>query len=680
MPYFDKEVLSHYIRTDCLRQLRLKLSPEGKEFQGEREGQGMPPRQPPRPGMEQIAQAGEVWQAAKLDDLTRTFGAARVKGNAQLTASGGIRYEKQELLTALDGASASDFLVEAEFGIGPAFEAGLGIDDYRTRFGLGYGRVRPDLIHVLPPGAHPLGVRPDGETFRIPEGDARLLLRVIDIKLTAEPSPSYFAEVVLYSMALAGWLVDQGLDGEYVVAAGAAVWPGSHEASRIAALQADRVARGEQPTLGEIEAALGEDLELAPFEVFAFRLRQFFRQELPRVLETPWRELPWHVDNRCKGCDYLGGPWRDAEGRPTAHPDHCMPMALAMDHLSRVAFISRGARLALEGGGVRTVAELAGRTPADTVFEGHQALRAGRTVLAGRAGTLATGRATVPPESGTSSVMPRWSDLRVYLSVDFDLSSAITFAFGLKAFWLEPRAPDAPPLPPRRRQQWEQVQVVDQKSLPAEERELLAFLRQIHAILTFSRGASARTTVQFYLWDELQYDHLTRVIGRHLQAILNQQDLSYLAWLFPPEELLPNPRLIGRPSPITIVRDVVRAVVAAPVPHYYSLLELARAYQEPSLPPELAAFRVHPLYEDPLSDQVPSERAHDIWSRTTGPGAHWQDRLDTLRETVRRRLRALETITRRLEDDLRPILGADAPPINLGPPSQQNRLSWDGQL
>ena len=33
-----------------------------------------------------------------------------------------------------------------------------------------------------------------------------------------------------------------------------------------------------------------------------------------------------------------------------------------------------------------------------------------------------------------------------------------------------------------------------------------------------------RTKVQFYMWDSLQYNHLARVIGRHLQAILDQSD------------------------------------------------------------------------------------------------------------------------------------------------------------
>ena len=54
--------------------------------------------------------------------------------------------------------------------------------------------------------------------------------------------------------------------------------------------------------------------------------------------------------------------------------------------------------------------------------------------------------------------------------------------------------------------------------------------------------------------------------------------------------------------------------------------------------------------------------------------------MDTYRETVRRRLTALETVTRRLEAGLGTQLSQVAPVINIGPPPRQNRLSVDGQL
>jgi hypothetical protein len=700
MPYLTKEALSQYIRTECKRQLRLYMSPPIARCDAERRAQGMPDPQPPRPGLEQFTQAGEEWQAAKLHDLTVTFGAAAIEGDAYVHASGQTRYRETRLATSLPRAAAHRFLVEAEFEIGPTFERQMGIDGHRARFGLAYAEVRPDLIQVLPAGTCDSFVLPNGDTRPLPTGDTRLQLRVIDIKLTAEPSPSYFAEVAYYAMALAGWLIDHGLDGQFVVVPTAAVWPGSHDASCLVVTHRQIVAGGGTPTAAQLHAALEDDLEPSPFEVFALRVRRFLQVDVPEVLGQAWNAIDFHVDNRCKNCEYLGYPWVNARGVRTDLPEHCMPTALRDEHLSRVAFVSRGARIALDVQGVRQVSVLAARTPHDPVFEAHQVLRATRTVVAGRAQALGSGVPHVPPSSGTSAVMPRWADLRIHLSVDYDLGSAITFAFGIKATWIEPQAFGAPPNPARRKCRWGAagredgtvgtpyppgsryrpiVLPVDQRDPLVERRELLAFLQRIRDLLEEAQRLHPDTTVQVYLWDSLQYDHLTRVIGRHLQAILADQTIQHLAWLFPPEELLPSHHLATRKSPITLVRDVVRCLVAAPVAHYYSLLEIARSYHSASLPAGVARFSVHPLFEDALSDQIPSERAHEIWARVTRP-RHWRTQLDTLVETVERRLDALDAIRDRLEDDLRADLSQIAPQIRIGPPGRVNRLSFDGQL
>ena len=108
------------------------------------------------------------------------------------------------------------------------------------------------------------------------------------------------------------------------------------------------------------------------------------------------------------------------------------------------------------------------------------------------------------------------------------------------------------------------------------------------------------------------------------------------------------------------------------------LLATARRYHDASLPANVAAFSIHPLFEDALSDQVPSERAHEIWTHSTRP--HWTEQIGVLRETVTKRLRALQTVARRLETDLRGMLSATAPRIAVRPPARQARMSTDGQL
>jgi hypothetical protein len=132
-----------------------------------------------------------------------------------------------------------------------------------------------------------------------------------------------------------------------------------------------------------------------------------------------------------------------------------------------------------------------------------------------------------------------------------------------------------------------------------------------------------------------------------------------------------------RRSAITIVKEVVKQVLAAPVPHYYTLFNVARAYHDKSLPENLAKFSVHYLFEDPLSDEIPSERAHELWTKAPG----WADRLGILKETVIKQLRALETVRNGLEAELRPILSQFAPPITaIKPFERASNVSIDGQL
>lgn len=683
MPFFEKKVMSQFINTECKRQLRLYLFPDNKRFAAEREAQGLPPVQPPRPGLHEIREAGEEWHEKVLGDLVDIFGPDAIVGDAQIQPSGRIRYGKIALADVLAAAAPERFLAEAQFEIGPSFENALGIADYRSpsRFSLEYAAARPDLIEVLPPGSGGRYLTPAGEVVSLPAVDGRLQLRVIEIKLSSEPNPGYFAEAAYYSMALAGWIIDKGLDGRFVVVPEMAIWPGTHETSALRKRFAEIETGGRTPTFGQLTEAMKDDLEEVPFEVFAFRIRRFFQDEIPEVLgAASWRDLGWHVDNRCKGCEYLGYPWVDRNKRLTADEDHCMPTAERENRLSRIAFISRGASLALQQGGVTDVPTLAGTSADDEVFDSHHTLRATRTVIPGRAEALQTAQARIPSGTGTAAVMPRWADLRIHLSVDFDLGSAITFALGIKAFCLEHRAFGSTNPAPRARRTWDKVYIVDGRNTQAEQRELLSFLKQINVILGEARQLHPRTTVQFYLWDTLQYKHLTRVMGRHLPAILNDDDVWRLAWLFPAEETLPNPDMSSRESPVTIVRDVVKALVAAPVPHYYSLLATARVYHHSELPEGVAQFKVHPLFEDMLSDQIPSERAHEIWTRSASPRRQWLEQVQTTIETVKKKLGALETVVRRLEEDLGGNLANIAPEINVGPPTRPSRMSFDGQL
>jgi DNA replication ATP-dependent helicase Dna2 len=679
MPYLSKSTISRFFTSECEKQLRLVLSPSTRPFSPERTAEAMPPEQPPRPGLEQIAQAGQVWAEQKLAELEDVFGTDVLLGRRGTPPVGvtprQVRFQEDRLASWIGQARAGQFLVECDFPVGPVFVAAMGIGSFASRFNLHYTDLRPDLIEVRAAGSSMVRLTPAGEVVPIGPGDSRRQLRVIDIKLTSEPGPSYFAEVTYYSLALAGWLVDSGLDSQFVVTPDAAVWPGSYQTSALLAAHQLR-AGGVMVTDGDLRAALAEDLEEAPLPVFASRLRQFFTVELPRALATPWRDLPWHVSSKCRGCEYLGQRWPGSNATPDL--GQCIPTAAASGHLSQIAFITRGASTVLRDAGVASVGQVAAMGPADETFDRHHGLRAQRVVITGRARALATRSAGIPDRAGTSATLPKWADLRIYLTADFDATSAITLAFGCKAFWRESTPFGSAPTGNFQRYP-ATVRVVAAKDLREEQKELLNFLNDLDAIITQAQTTDPQARIQIYLWDSLTYEHLTRVIGRHLPAILNNNSLRRLAWLFPPEQLVPNATAVAEPV-ITVVRNAVRSLLALPTPHHYSLLSTARAYHDPAIQPPWDEFRVPSLFEDPLSDQVPSERAHAIWNRVGGRYS-WAQQTSDLLKTVKVRLDALEAVTRRLQADLRGVLVRQAPRVTaIRPPQLLNRVAADGQL
>ena len=686
MPVLGKHTITRFLASDCQKQLRILLAKDTGQRPTERARNGMPPKQPPLPGLNMIAQAGDEWASTRLSELDSILGSAVLVGNRKASSrTSGIEFGESSLLPSLAAATPMTFLAEHQFSVGPTFQAEFGILPLAQDFSLTFEDLRPDLIEVRAPQAHSQTVHPDGSVTMLPPSDTRRQLRVIDIKLTSQPGPGYFAEVVYYSIALAGWLADQHLDTDFVVSADPAIWPGNHEASALVGAQTQARKTGTALTTAVGLAAIEEDLQVAPLAVFTSRLQHFFRTTLPEVLGVPWQSLPFHVTSRCRGCDFLGQEWGPNSG---VSPLHCLPTAQATGHLSQIAFVGRGASQLLAAAGKDDVLAVSAMQPADPAFDRHHSLRGQRTVITSRAATLtAAASPGLVPRSGTSASIPRWSDLSVYMTADFDASSALTLALGVTAFWGQPSTFGVPRQPDSPRRVWNSPNtfVVEHKTLQREEAVVLQFLTHVDDIFQWvraqdaARNATARnsSSVQVYIWDDLTYRHLCRLVGRHLAAILNSRNgLRSLAWLFPPEEILANSKMMAEPV-VTVVSDTVRSLLALPTPHHYSLLSTARAYHRSNLTSPFDEFRMPQLHEDPLSDQIPSERAHDVWKH----GPNYVRSIKSLDWAVGTRLRALEEVTRKLRDDLREQLVRRAPKLtSVAPPEHVSRLTADELL
>ncbi len=447
-----KRVISQFIRTGCRRRLRLDLY---RDINGRRQAD-VPEKDARRPGLALLTRQGKQYERTKFLELETIFPDLVVRGALKsFSADEDRAFHNIELADCIDSLTVNQFALEAQFGINDSFKATHGLIDLEDGSAVGDGQpvsfeaLRPDIIQVRPPMEEPRRiVPPSGHLDRIGPDDRRLGLRIIDVKISGEPSPAHFSELAYYGMALAGWLQDTGRADRFVVLADAAIWPGAHDGSTMRHLQReDRANNVPVLDLQRYLAGLEADLEAMPPEVVLGRVQRFLAVDLREVLaEADWRQLAWHIDHRCSGCDYLGYHWSrhdDEAAERGAAPDerHCWPMAEQTEHLSRVVGLTEGAcgklREALVGD-VRTVSALPTGSPA---FERHQTLRAKRTVLSARATTLRDeSSAVIPDRAGTSAVLPKFADIRVAVSGDFDVGSGLTFALGYRINYGVPNA------------------------------------------------------------------------------------------------------------------------------------------------------------------------------------------------------------------------------------------------
>ena len=712
-----KRVISQFIRTGCRRRLRLDLYAGATD----REREGAPNKDARRPGLALLVQQGREYEQAKFQELEEVFGALVVRGPLRNTGDQQRTFDAIELADVLDTANAFTYLLEAQFEVTNGFISAHRLGDLVVGLGaaggheLTFAELRPDILQVLPAnGDVRRVVEPDGGLLRIGPEDDRLGLRVIDIKIAGEPSASHFAELAYYGMALAAWLQDTGRKQRFVVLADCAIWPGSHVGSVIRRLlEEDRKNGVGSLDLERYLDGLENDLEVMPPEVVLGRIQRFLSVDLREVLAEPdWRTLPWHIDHTCLGCDYLGYRWSlydetaSEQDRAPADVRYCWPMAERAGHLSRVAGLTEGACGKLREADVCDVAAVAGLNPGNVAFEGHQVLRAKRTVLSARAASLnGNTPADIPNRAGTSATLPRFADIRVGVSADFDIGSGLTFAFGYRLDYGVPTAAEPAGTSDRRYSRKahykERPLLVLERSLDAEGETLELWLGHLVADIELVRAeviagyrlagnsSYSDATVQFFPWDRLTFNHLCRVFGRHLHrvhAIDANREINPIAWVFPAEKVLEDPHFVSQSSPVTIVADAVNNLMAAPIAHHYGVVELAN-----HLDPEshrLAdgtrwEYRVNRFYRDPLSDQIPSERGHEIWERSTPfKDRDYQWHQEEVRKVVRTKLRAILYVAEQLTRLLREDLVAEAPRVDavLRQTTRLSSVADDGQI
>lgn len=686
----DKSTLSLTFKFDSDRFLRFRLATAE-----ERATAGFAPEVEYRPGIRLIREAGRRWEIDKYDDLIVAASASRVRFEREPDVDPVLERRKFAAVTDLfptlrrvDPPPVA--IIEGEFavpaGVTPALEQA-----YRD-YDLDPVGARPDILWIRPGGTGSplLGPRRVSVPWE---------LHIIDVKMAAEPSLRHFTEVTFYALALAKAIEEQGLSDRYAVSAEGLIWPGSHDANDFRNRIRHFTARGHpDPLTAALVGDHSDDtpfaqgtLKAVPYEVYHVHVKQFFEERLPRVMAQAPLDVPWHVSPNCQLCEYLG---------------YCSAEAERTDHLSRIAWLTAGQAQALREHGIMTTADLARAIRDDAprwqaAVEANHQLRADRPALLARAEALLHGRVQIAEGRKVAS-MPRYTDMDVYLTVHFDPGSGVTFAMGASRVYFRPDRGDG--AGPVREEQHFVVERMDNLSTDTERARLVELLRLItrwfeeaHAYnvrLHDTRTAAGekdraygKVRVHCYFWDSNELRQLRRMLERHLGDAEVVEFAETLVRMFPPDDRLPDPTAY-RSQPGTIVKDVFRQLVGVPIPHDYTLLEVANAFH-PRLMVDRETGEERPyVYRLPygfvteLSDQIPFERAYELWSgrvqlrRFTpeGPDTRvpytWHEIYEGIRNAVGTRLDALRHVVGALRRHYGDRLVLQKGPFSIAPPAQ----------
>lgn len=660
-PTLSKGIVAFTFKFDCDRFLRYRLS-----TRDERDPQGLavPEAQTEkdkRPGIGLVTKEGSLWEAHCYDDICELAGSS-VVFNLSDEIDEKLRrrryFEVDDLQERLEALNPPTFIIEASFKI-PLNQGGLNvleqyIEEHPGRLDGAVGR--PDLLWIEPF---------DGSTTLLPGSNTapQFVINIIDVKMAAEPSLRHFVEVTFYAFGLQSWLREVGLSERYAVAAAGRVWPGTHDRFEFKHKVHAKAAAGSTSPLRD---ALLETTHTVPHEAYWPRVREFLNERVPAVLELGPHDTNWHVSAKCQLCEYS---------------DHCRKAATGKaDHLSQVPGLSAGQVSLLQQAGIGTLSALRQEFEAPSgqwneLKAEHQKFRAEEAALRARVQALDT-NAVVPISKRKTTLMPKGASRQIYLTTHFDPGTGLSFVFGARSVYFPPGWQKGDEVLTE-----EKAFIVDHMSAgamaDAEKDSFLEFCatirRWLEEVATDSvvvekanaglpAGSKKRSvTAHVYIWDQIEAKQLGRVLMRHManEAVLSQA--AFLLRFFPAEKELRETDSSGAP-PVTIVRPIVKQLLALPEPFDYGIWRTR--YWLHSQPKGREFLRPRYGFQWDLSDQIPFERAYELWHReillnhlgekegtTFKPGRKY-DRLeliDGLRQTAGMFTSALEDIVRAMQ-------------------------------
>lgn len=290
----SKSTLSMFLRSKCDRELYLSLHEDS-----ELDANSMPVPLQARPGIGVLQTAGRDFEDVRNDQLMKAFGNLII---CQRDKSGNkpVKSPLGALLSQV--TTTPSIILQGKFdssSFQDAVMANIGLQVDQISLVPPIAGLIPDIIVVRQANTNDEEIRLDGTRKAVdPSVETRLALSIIDVKHTSEANPSYSAEVALYGLFLANWIVAQGLEDKYFVSIRSYLWTrfkqGQSEFDNL-------VTSVNLVTPQQYLDALIADSEDANLRFYLPTVLHFFREDLLRVISVGdsspdgWSKLEWHV-------------------------------------------------------------------------------------------------------------------------------------------------------------------------------------------------------------------------------------------------------------------------------------------------------------------------------------------------------------------------------------------------
>lgn len=206
--------------------------------------------------------------------------------------------------------------------------------------------------------------------------------------------------------------------------------------------------------------------------------------------------------------------------------------------------------------------------------------------------------------------------------------------------------------------------LAERTALKERAKEAEVALKQARKDATWELKKQQRS-LHFYVYDTIDLFILRSLIERHLFVEESPEllaEITHLLRLFPPSSVMQDADTF-RTVPGTVLTQVLRTMVALPTPYVFDLKTVSEMYQPQNAEGQDKGYVFRPRYGFgwDFSSQVAYERIHDVWrnesfqpdSRAPERKLSPDDVYEKIGGTVKNKLRATDSVIRRLKQDFR---------------------------